>query len=86
MAKPVRAREGREPYWRQVVDRWKRSGLAVPALCRREGLNQATFCRWRWELQRRDQAKPTYVPSLRTGAAMFVLTGSGTFKLVPHAT
>jgi hypothetical protein len=47
MAKPVQARESREPYWRQVVDRWKRSGLAVPAFCRREGLNQATFYHWR---------------------------------------
>ena len=62
MAKPVQAREGREPYWRQVVDRWKRSGLAVPAFCRREGLNQATFYRWRWELKRRDQTKPAFLP------------------------
>ena len=38
MAKPVQVREGREPYWRQVVDRGKRSGLAAPhvlSLCRR---------------------------------------------------
>ena len=62
MAKPVQAREGREPYWRQVVDRWKQSGLAVPAFCRREGLNQATFYHWRWELKRRDQAKPAFLP------------------------
>jgi hypothetical protein len=33
MAKPVPAREGREPYWRQVVARWKRSGLGVSAFC-----------------------------------------------------
>jgi len=62
MAKPVQVREGREPYWRQVVDRWKQSGLAVPAFCRREGLNQATFYHWRWELKRRDQAKPAFLP------------------------
>ena len=62
MAKPVQVRGGREPYWRQVVDRWRRSGLAVPAFCRREGLNQATFYRWRWELKRRDQPKPTFLP------------------------
>ncbi len=62
MAKPVQAREGREPYWRQVVERWRQSGLAVPAFCRREDLNQATFYRWRWELKRRDQAKPAFLP------------------------
>ncbi len=56
------AREGREPYWRQVVARWKRSGLALSAFCQREGLNQATFSRRRWELQRRDQPKPTFLP------------------------
>ena len=62
MARSVQAREGREPYWRRVVDRWKQSGLGVPAYCRREGLNQATFYRWRWELKRRDQLKPTFLP------------------------
>src|SRR5262249_35587670 len=58
MAKPVHVREGREPYWRQVVARWKRSGLGVSAFCQREGLNQATFYRWRWELQRRGRPQP----------------------------
>ena len=62
MAKLVHVREGREPYWRQVVARWKRSGLGVSAFCQREGLNQATFYRWRWELQRRDQPKPAFLP------------------------
>jgi hypothetical protein len=62
MAKPVQAREGREPYWRQVVDRWKQSGLAVPAFCRREGLNQGTFYHWRWELKRRDRSKTAFLP------------------------
>lgn len=62
MAKPVQAREGREPYWRQVVARWKQSGLGVPAFCRREGLNQTTFYRWRSELKRRDQSKPAFLP------------------------
>jgi hypothetical protein len=62
MAKPVQVREGREPYWRQVVERWNRSGLAVRAFCRRERLNQATFYRWRWELKHRDQPKPAFLP------------------------
>ncbi len=62
MVKPVQGRVGREPYWRQVVDRWKRSGLTVPAFCRSEGLNQATFYHWRWKLKRRDQATPAFLP------------------------
>ena len=62
MAKSVAERPSREPYWRQVVGRWKQSGLAVPAFCRREGLNQATVYRWRWELKQRDQAEPAFLP------------------------
>jgi hypothetical protein len=62
MAKPVQVGEGREPYWRQVVARWKRSGLGVSTFCRREGLKQATFYWWRWELKRRDQPKPAFLP------------------------
>ena len=32
---------GREPYWRQVLARWRRSGLSVRAFCRGEGVNEA---------------------------------------------
>lgn len=75
MAKPVQAREGREPYWRQVVVRWERSGMGVPALYRKEGVNQATSNRWRWELKRCDQTKSAFLavrvipdkPALPTG-------------------
>jgi transposase-like protein len=62
MAKAVQVRKSREPYWRQVVARWKRSGLSVRAFCRTEDLNQMTFYRWRRELNRRDQPKPAFLP------------------------
>jgi hypothetical protein len=77
MAKPVQAREGREPYWRQVVDRWKQSGLTVPAFCRREGLNQAAFYRWWWELKQRDQPKPTFLPDCVIADKPAAPTGGG---------
>ena len=47
MAKSVHARPSREPYWRQVLARWKRSGLSVRAFCGAEGLNPMTFYWWR---------------------------------------
>jgi transposase-like protein len=62
MAQVERQGRSREPYWRLVVARWKRSGLSVQAFCRAEGLKQATFYWWRRELNRRDQPKPAFLP------------------------
>ena len=62
MAKTVHGRPSREPYWRQVIARWKRSGLSVRAFCGAEGLNPMTFYWWRRELGRRDQPQPSFLP------------------------
>ena len=43
MARVVLLGGSREPYWRMVVARWKRSGLSVRTFCRAEDLNQGTF-------------------------------------------
>lgn len=43
MARVVQTDSNREPYWRMVLARWKRSGLSVRTFCRAEGLNQGTF-------------------------------------------
>jgi transposase len=59
MAKAVPVQKSRESYWRQVIARWKRSGLSVRAFCRTVDLNPVTFYWWRRELKRRDQAPPT---------------------------
>ncbi len=62
MAKSVHGRHSRESYWRQVLARWKRSGLSVRAFCGAEGLNPMTFYWWRRELGRRDQPQPSFLP------------------------
>ena len=62
MARSVSGRPSREPYWRQVLARWKRSGLSVRAFCGAEGLNPMTFYWWRRELARRDQPQPSFLP------------------------
>jgi hypothetical protein len=31
---------GHEPYWGQVLARWRRSGHSVRAFCRAEGVNE----------------------------------------------
>lgn len=33
--------------WRTLLSRFERSGLAVTAFCRREGISAASFYRWR---------------------------------------
>jgi transposase len=53
---------GREPYWRTVLDRWKRSGLSGRAFCLTEGVSLPSFYWWRRELQRLDQPKPAFLP------------------------
>ena len=62
MAKSVPGQPSRESYWRQVLARWKRSGLSVRAFCGAEGLNPMTFYWWRRELARRDQPQPSFLP------------------------
>ena|ERR1700674_1344169 len=54
--------ERKEQHWRQRLRDWQASGLSVRAFCARRGLNQPSFYAWRRELQRRDSAKPLFVP------------------------
>jgi len=52
---------GKERFWRQVVRRWRRSGLGVRAFCAAEGLAEPSFYAWRRQLARRDQEAATDV-------------------------
>lgn len=46
---------GREREWREVVERWRGSGLSIRAFCRAEGIAEPRFYWWRRELGRREQ-------------------------------
>ena len=51
--------------WRQIVDRYQRSGLRPTEFARREGLNVHTFSWWRHEFRkadRRQEGRLTLVP------------------------
>ena len=54
---PPASRPGRRPdpatrqRWQQRLERFRRSGLAVPAFCDREGISTASFYSWRRRLQ-----------------------------------
>jgi transposase-like protein len=48
-----------EPFWRDLIDRWKASGQSIAAFCAAHGVSQATFYAWRRRLGgRRSTAKP----------------------------
>jgi transposase len=53
---------GRESYWRQVLARWRRSGLSVRVFCRTEGVNEPQFYWWRRQLGRVEPKEPAFVP------------------------
>jgi transposase len=53
---------GREPYWRMVIGRWRRSGRSVRAFCRAEGINEPKFYWWRRRLELAEQPKPSFLP------------------------
>jgi transposase len=53
---------GREPRWRRVLARWRRSGLSVRAFCRAEGISEPSFYVWRRKLDQADHKKPAFLP------------------------
>lgn len=53
---------GREPYWRMVIGRWRRSGQSVRAFCRAERINEPRFYWWRRRLEQADEPKPSFLP------------------------
>jgi hypothetical protein len=50
-----------EPFWRDLIDRWKASGQSVAAFCAAYRVSQATFYSWRKRLDAR--ARRTVPPS-----------------------
>jgi hypothetical protein len=53
---------GRDPYWRMVLARWRRSSLSVRAFCRAEGVSEPSFYWWRRKLDQADHKKPAFLP------------------------
>jgi hypothetical protein len=39
-----------EPFWRDLIDRWKASGQSIAAFCATHRVSQATFYAWRKRL------------------------------------
>jgi|SRR5271168_3060908 len=68
---------GKERFWRQVLRRWRRSGLSIRDFCAAESLAEPSFYSWRRTLADRDQqaAADTADPgnaARRDGQPLFV--------------
>lgn len=77
MAKGRQRDPEREAYWRQMLERHRKSGLSVRAYCIREGLRESACHAWRRILQHRDLERrhrpagavtiPAFVPVVLAG-------------------
>lgn len=50
MFRRIRRNSKSEPFWRDLLDRWKGSGQSVAAFCAAHRVSQATFYAWRKRL------------------------------------
>jgi len=55
----------REAHWREVLERWRRSGLPKTEFSRRERISPDVLAWWQAELRKRDQARPRRAPAAR---------------------
>lgn len=80
-----------ERRWRDLIARWKRSGVTVSDFCIDQGVSIASFYAWKRELAARDQAvtptttpMPTFVPvRVAPPATIEVVLKSGVVVRVP---
>jgi hypothetical protein len=80
-----------EPFWRDLIDRWKASGQSVATFCDAHRVSQATFYSWRKRLGTRTRSTtppaPAFAPVrvVPDPMAEVVLT-NGLIVRVPTAT
>ncbi len=60
---------GKEQFWRDVMTRWRDSGLSIRAFCRRHRLAEPSFYFWRRALSER---QPPVLPTANEAAVTFV--------------
>lgn len=79
-----------EPFWRDLIDRWKASGQSIAAFCAAHGVGQATFYAWRRRLGGRrttTQPAPAFATvRVRPDPTAEVVLPGGLIVRVPVAT
>ena len=80
-----------ERRWRDLIARWRRSGISIGDFCIDQGVSESSFYSWKRELAARDQAvtptttaMPTFVPvRVAPSATIEVVLRSGVVVRVP---
>src|ERR1700688_4470285 len=49
----------KERFWRQLLQRWQRSGLSIRAFCQQHDCSEPCFYAWRRTLEQRDRSVST---------------------------
>jgi transposase-like protein len=66
MFRSTHRRSNPEPFWRDLIDRWKTSDQSVAAFCAAHHVSQATFYSWRKRLaaraRRTTRPAPAFAP------------------------
>jgi transposase len=62
-----------EPFWRDLIDRWRASGQSVAAFCAAHRVSQATFYSWRKRLSAHSPNTSTQLPPAVTFAPVRVV-------------
>jgi hypothetical protein len=72
-----------EPFWRDLIARWKASGQTVAAFCAAHRLSQATFYSWRKRLTAHSPHTATPAPQAPTFASVRVVPDPTVDVLLP---
>jgi len=72
---------GKERFWREMVQRWRQSGVTIRDFCDAHGLSEPSFYGWRREIAKRDGQ--TGERSTRTSARSARRHASGLPAFVP---
>jgi hypothetical protein len=59
------AKARREAHWREVLERWRRSGLPKTEFSRRERISPDVLAWWQAQIHKRDQARWRRAPGAR---------------------
>ena len=91
MFRSKRSRFKSEPFWLDLIDRWKASGQSVAAFCAAHRVSQATFYYWRKRLASRSRSTtppaPAFAPvRVVPGPTAEVVLPNGLIVRVPVAT
>src|SRR5262245_50961077 len=80
-----------EPFWRDLIDRWKVSGQSIAAFCAASHVSQATFYAWRKRLAARARSTARPAPAFAAvrvvpDATVEVILPTGLLVRVPIGT